>query len=66
MPTLDHIKLGIQEISIAVITDVYVYLHTPENFISAKANTDRLQKQGVMLGYSYLLDVKHTMIPVTT
>ena len=61
MPTHDHIKLGIQVISITVLSGVHVFLHTPENFISAKPNTDRLQKQGVMLGYSYLFDVKHDL-----
>ena len=61
MPTHDHIKLGIQEILITVLSDGDVYLHTPENFISTKPNTDRLQKQDVMLGYSYLFDVKHDL-----
>ena len=61
VPTIDHIKLGVQEIRIALISSVYAFIHTPENFISAKPNTDRLQELFVSLGYSYLLDVKHDL-----
>ena len=61
VPTLDHIKLGIQEISITVLSGVHVFLHTPENFKSSKPNTDRLVKLPVSIGYWYVYEVQHDL-----
>ena len=62
VPALDHIKLGIQEIEIVVTSQVTVYLHTPENFITSKPNTNRLVKLPNLVGYWYVYEVKHDLI----
>ena len=61
VPALDHIKLGIQEIEMVVTSPVKVYLHTPENFITSKPNTDRLVRLPASLGYWYEYEVKHDL-----
>ena len=54
VPTVEHIELGIKEIVIAVKLDVLVFFHTPENFITAKPDTDMLQKHYIFLDHFYL------------
>ena len=61
MPTTFHINLGIQIVEIAVADDVYVYFHTPENFITAKLDTDRLQQQRIFLKKKYQFEVHHDL-----
>ena len=61
VPTTFHIKLGIKEIQIGVKSDVDAFFHTPENFITAEHDTDRLQKQRIILKHVYRCKVSHDL-----
>ena len=62
LPTTFHINLGIQMIDILVTSSMYVFFHTPENFITAKPDTDMLQKHYIFLDHLYRFDVHHDLI----
>ena len=59
VPTSEHIKLGVQKITIRVSSNVDLFFHTSEMFITARSNSEMLQMQSISLGYDYDIDVKH-------
>ena len=62
IPTPDHIQYGIKSITLYLrMKNADVYIHTPENFVTAKENTESLYYHDAFLGRIYQLDIKHEL-----
>ena len=60
IPTPDHIQYGIKSIILYLkVKNADIYIHSPENFVTAKENTESLYFHYAHLGRIYQLDVKH-------
>ena len=59
IPTSDHIQYGIKSISLFLrMKNADIYIHTPENFVTAKENTESLYWHDAHLGKILVFSVK--------
>ena len=62
VPTSDHIKLGIQQITIRVSSDVELFFHTPEMFLTTRSEVlQEKPMQSISLGCSYDIGIKRDL-----
>ena len=64
VPTSEHIKLGIQKITIRVSSDLKLFFHTPGIFITTRKETEVMEMQSVSLGYSYDIGIQHDLFNI--